>query len=159
MKIQLKSILPIFIVALLFASCSDDEVIDTEKPAIIVHEPHQEDAFAPGSELHVEASFTDNEELAAYKIEIHEDFDEHTHAILKTSHDLNPWNWEETFPIAAGLNSYDAVKHFQIPTEVNGMPISEGAYHLGIFVTDRSGNQQETFIKIHIETQTEEHVH
>lgn len=159
MKFQLKSILSIFIVALLFTSCSDDEVIDTEKPGITLLEPHNEDQIAPGDELHVEVTFTDNVELAAYKIEIHEDFDEHTHAVLKTSHDLNPWSEDKTFTIPAGKTSHQAIHSFSIPTEINGMHVSEGAYHLGIFATDTSGNQEEVFVTIHIESHTEEHVH
>ncbi len=159
MKIQLKHILPIFITAVLFTSCSDDDVIDTENPEITLLEPHNEDAFAPGSELLIDATFTDNVELAAYKIEIHEDFDDHTHAINKTSHDLNPWSYEETFTIGSGQTSHHAVHPITIPTEPNGMPVSEGAYHVGIFATDSSGNQTEIFVKIHIEAQAEEHVH
>ncbi len=160
MKTQIKSILPFFLAAVLFTSCSDDDtVVDTEKPQISVAEPHNLDEFTPGSELHIEATFTDNVELSSYKIEIHEDFDDHTHAINKTSHDINPWSLDETFTIPAGKTLYDAVHHFDIPTEINGNPISEGVYHLGIFVTDASGNQQEQFIEIHIETNTEEHTH
>jgi hypothetical protein len=160
MKTYLKSIIPFFIVAVLFTSCSDDDtVIDTEKPQIAVVEPHNEDEFAPGSELHIEASFTDNAELASYKIEIHEDFDGHTHAFYKSSQDLNPWSWEETFNIPSGRMSFDAVHHIDIPTEIDNMPVSEGAYHVGIFVTDTSGNQQEFFLEIHIEGDAEGHTH
>jgi hypothetical protein len=39
------------------------------------------------------------------------------------------------------------------------MPVSEGAYHVGIFVTDTSGNQQEFFLEIHIEGDEEGHTH
>lgn len=161
MKTQIKSILTIFIAAVLFTSCSDDDdaVIDTEKPQIAIIEPHDEDEFAPGSELHFEATFTDNVELASYKIEIHDDLDGHTHAINKSSHDLNPWSWEDTFTIPAGRTSFDAVHHIDIPAEIDGNPISEGVYHVGVFVTDASGNQQEHFIQIHIEANAEEHTH
>ncbi len=160
MKTLLRTFLPLFLAVLVFTSCSDDDtVIDTEKPVIAVHEPHAEDGFAPGSELHIEATFTDNVELASYKIEIHDDLDEHTHAITKSSHDLNPWSWEKDFTIPAGNTSFEAVHHIDIPTEFNEKPISEGAYHVGIYVTDTSGNQQEYFVEIHIETATEEHTH
>lgn len=153
MKTFLKSILPLFIVAAVFTSCSedDDAVIDTQKPEIAITEPHEEDAFAPGAELDLIAVFTDNVELGSYKIEIHEDFDSHTHAFNKTSQDLNPWSYEETVTIPVGQTSYEANQHIEIPAEINGNPISEGAYHLGIFVTDAAGNQSEAFLEIHIE--------
>ncbi len=110
MKTFLKSILPLFLVAAVFTSCSedDDAVIDTQKPEIAITEPHEEDAFAPGAELDLIAVFTDNVELGSYKIEIHEDFDSHTHAFNKTSQDLNPWSYEETVTIPAGQTSYEA---------------------------------------------------
>lgn len=160
MKITFNIFTLLFAVTVLFTSCSDDDtVIDTQKPAITIVEPHAEDAFAPGTELHFEAVFTDNVELSSYKIEIHDDFDEHTHATNKSSQDLNPWSYEETFTIPAGRTSFEAVQHIDIPAEKNGMPISEGVYHVGIFVTDKAGNQQEAFLEIHIEQITEEHTH
>lgn len=146
-----KSIIPFFIVSVLFTSCSDDDtVIDTEKPQISITEPHAEDAFAPGSEMDIMAVFTDNVELSSYKIEIHDDFDGHTHAVNKTQ-EVNPWSYEETFTIPSGQTSYEAHQHIDIPAELNGNPITEGYYHLGIFVTDAAGNQSEAFLQIHIE--------
>lgn len=160
MKTRFKTFIPLFIASILFISCSDDDtVIDTENPEITVIEPHPEDAIAPGSELHIEAILADNVGLSSYKIEIHDDLDEHTHAIYKTSHDLNPWSWEETFTIPGGLTSFEADHTITVPTEINETPISEGTYHIGIYVTDTSGNQQEIFVEIHIEANAEEHAH
>jgi hypothetical protein len=154
MKIKLKSIITLFVAAVFFTSCSsdDDATPDTQKPVITIAEPHNEDEFAPGSELHFEALFTDNVELRSYKIEIHDDFDDHTHAYTKSSHDVNPWSYEETFTIPAGRTSFDAEHHIDIPTHTNdGVAISEGRYHLGVFLTDAAGNQTEAFREIHIE--------
>lgn len=161
MNIRFKLFSSLLIAAILFTSCSedDDTVVDTSRPEITIVEPHAEDEIAPGNELHFEATFTDNVELASYKIEIHDDFDEHNHVMNKMAQDLNPWSYEQTFNIPAGQTSFDADHHIEIPAEINGNPISEGAYHLGVFVTDISGNQQEAFVEIHIEEHSEEHTH
>lgn len=140
--------------SLVLTACSDDDasVPDTEKPVISLMEPHDEEEFAPGEEIHFEALFTDNEELASYKIEIHNAFDDHTHAYLKSEeHEDNPWSYDMVFQIEPGNTTYEADQHIDIPTEINGEPISEGHYHFGVYVTDRAGNEQQAFLEIHIE--------
>lgn len=165
MKFKLNSILTLFIAAVFLTSCSsdDDATLDTEKPTISIIEPHNDDEIAPGGEIHFEALFTDNVALASYKIEIHDDFDDHTHAQVKSSHDLNPWSYEEVFQIPAGQTSFEADNHIEVPTTFNGQPISEGIYHLGVYVTDTSGNEEQAFVTIHIENdhgdEDEDHGH
>lgn len=156
MKIKLNSILTLIVAAVFLTSCSsDDDAPDTQKPTISIIEPHNDEELAPGSELHFEAVFTDNVGLASYKIEIHDDFDDHTHSVLKSSHDLNPWNFEQVFQIPAGQTRFEAVQHIDIPTMINGQPLSEGVYHLGVYVTDTSGNEEQAFLTIHIEDEHE----
>lgn len=151
MKINARLFLPVLLAAGLFTACSDDDdvIVDTEAPAITINEPHDDDEVAPGEELHFEAVFTDNVELGSYKIEIHDDFDDHDHAV-KSSHDVNPFHYEQDFTIPEGGTSFDAVHHIEIPTELDGAPLSEGAYHLSVFVTDAAGNQQEAFVDFEI---------
>ncbi|MFO7721139.1 MAG: DUF4625 domain-containing protein [Gillisia sp.] len=152
MNIKFNSILTLIVAAVFLTSCSsDDDARDTEKPTISIMEPHNDEEIAPGGELHFEAIFTDNVALASYKIEIHDDFDVHTHSILKSSDNLNPWSFEQVFQIPAGQRSFEAVHHIDIPTMINGQAISEGTYHLGIYVTDTSGNEEQAFLTIHIE--------
>lgn len=160
MKIQLKFILPVLMAAVLFTACSndDDNAVDTQKPTITILEPHDEEEIAPGEELHFEAVFTDNVELASYKIEIHNAFDDHTHSGLKGAED-NPWSFSQVYQIPAGRTTYEAVQHIDIPTMINGEPISEGAYHFGVYVTDTSGNEEQAFLEIHIENDSDGHAH
>lgn len=135
-------------------SCSndDDTVIDTIAPVIAISEPHDEDEFEPGASIHFNALFTDNVALASYKIEIHEDFDSHTHGATKQSKSQdNPWSYDKVFTIQAGQKSFTADHQILIPELINGNPISEGAYHLGVFVTDAAGNEAQAFLEIHIE--------
>lgn len=160
MKTQLRLFLPVFAAAVLLTSCSsDDDAVDTQKPTMTIVEPHDEEGIAPGGEIHFEALFADNVELASYKIEIHEDFDGHTHSLSKSSHQDNPWVWSQVFEIPESQTSFQAEQHIDVPTEVNGEPISEGAYHFGVFLTDTAGNEQQSFLEIHIESGDDDHDH
>ncbi|MBZ9730211.1 DUF4625 domain-containing protein [Salegentibacter sp. JZCK2] len=137
--------------SLLFASCSDDDtVIDTESPEITIMEPHDDEEIAPGGELHFEALFTDNVELASYKIDVHSNFDGHDHASLKQS-EGKTWSYSEVFQIEPGQTSFTAVQHIEVPETIDGMAISEGVYDVGVFVTDAAGNEAQAFVEVHIE--------
>lgn len=141
-------------VTFFITSCSedDDAVIDTQAPQINISEPHDEEEIAPGGEVHFDALFTDNVELASYKIEIHNSFDDHTHAVLKQEdHRDNPWSYSEVFNIPSGQSSFDAHHIIPVPAEIGGEPVSEGHYHFGVYVTDASGNESQAFLELHIE--------
>ncbi|WP_081912609.1 DUF4625 domain-containing protein [Salegentibacter sp. Hel_I_6] len=147
---------------LLFASCSDDDnnMLDTEAPEISIMEPHDEEEVAPGGEIHFDAIFTDNVELASYKIEVHNDFDGHTHASSKQAEsENNPWSYDEVFEIEPGNTSFEAHHHIPVPAEINGAAISEGHYHFGVFVTDAAGNESQAFLELHIEGDHDDHDH
>jgi hypothetical protein len=49
------------------------------------------------------------------------------------------------------IKTFEANHKIAVPTQINGMEISEGAYHVGIYVTDTSGNESQVFLEIHIE--------
>lgn len=144
--------------SLFLASCSedDDAIVDTQAPEISIVEPHDEEEIAPGGEVHIDALFTDNVELASYKIEIHNAFDDHTHSVLKQTAQDNPWSYSEIFEIPAGRTSFEAHDHIPVPAEINGQPISEGHYHFGIYVTDTAGNESQAFLELHIEGEHDE---
>lgn len=130
-----------------FQSCSsdDDSGVDTEKPVIILNVPTDHEAHLPGEELHLEADFSDNVELGSYKVEIHSAADGHEH---RGENAEGEWFYTQTAEIPAGLKITSIHEHIMIPTEVNGTPIAEGHYHLGIFLTDKAGNEQQLFIEI-----------
>ncbi|SMC41821.1 DUF4625 domain-containing protein [Moheibacter sediminis] len=134
--------------AITFQSCSSDDdngSVDTEKPVIVLNEPTDHEAFLPGSEIHLDADFSDNVELGSYKIEIHSAADGHEH---KGANAVGEWFYSETNQIEAGLRNTHIHKHIAVPTTVDGLPIVEGHYHLGIFLTDKAGNEQQHFIEI-----------
>ncbi len=162
MKTNLVYFFSIFSI-LFLASCSedDDSMPDNEAPEIEMLEPGEHEEITPGGEIHFDALFTDNEELASYKIEVHNSFDDHTHAEVKqASGEDNPWSYEEVFQIEPGQTSYEAHSHIGVPAEINGEPISEGHYHFGVFVTDAAGNESQAFVELHIEgDHDDEHDH
>ena len=131
-------------------SCSsdDDASVDTQKPVIVLNEPTNEQVFHAGEEIHVNAAFSDNVGLASYKIEIHSGGDGHTHD--KGANAGEAWFHNETHTIEGSPKNYTAVKHIPIPLTVNGAEIAEGHYHLGIFLVDTSGNEQQMFIEVEI---------
>lgn len=148
------------IAVMLLAACSsdDDATTDTEKPVITIEEPHDEEEVAPGGEIHFDALFTDNQELASYKIEIHNAFDGHTHSVLKQeSPEDNPWSFSQSYTIPPGEKSFEGHHHIEVPAEINGAPVSEGHYHFGVYVIDAAGNEAQAFLEIHIETGAEDH--
>lgn len=130
-----------------FQSCSsdDDSGVDTVKPVITLNVPIDHQAHLPGEELHLEADFYDNVELGSYKVEIHSAADGHEH---KNGNLVGEWYYTFTEQIPAGLKNMSIHEHIVVPTEVDGVPIVEGHYHLGIFLTDKAGNEQQHFIEI-----------
>lgn len=145
---NLRNITALLFVSLFILSCEkDDEVLDTTEPTVTISEPHNEDKFAPGAELHFEAVFTDNVALASYKIDIHFNGDGHAHK--STSEETHePWDFEHVGTLTG--DSQQVMEHFVIPTQVNGKPIEEGEYDLGVYTIDAAGNQSVVWRKIDI---------
>ncbi len=144
-KYIIASITIISIIGLQSCSSDDDSGIDTQKPVIVLNEPTGHQAYLPGEEIHIDADFSDNVELGSYKIEIHSAEDGHTHKVMD---EFAEWFYSETAQLGTGLQNAEIHKHVPIPTEIGGLPIEEGHYHLGIFLTDKAGNQQQLFIEI-----------
>ncbi|MDN3594913.1 DUF4625 domain-containing protein [Zunongwangia endophytica] len=137
-----------------FASCSsdDDNILDTEKPEITINDPVEDEAFAVGGELHFDVDLSDNDALSSYKVDIHNNFDGHTHSGVlnstvaigtKQATTVSPWSYNETFQIEGTPQTYHAHEHIQIPAE-----IAEGPYHLGITVVDASGNENQVYVQV-----------
>ncbi|MDR1357442.1 MAG: DUF4625 domain-containing protein, partial [Tannerellaceae bacterium] len=63
-----------------YVSCESG---DTTKPVINLIEPAQDDVLEIGESVHFEMEVSDNDQLREYKVEIHSNFDHHTHATLR----------------------------------------------------------------------------
>ena len=124
------------IAALGFACDNDDDddnvVRDTVKPVITLEEPHNDDEFDLGTDMHVEGKIVDNSGLAEFKIDIHNANDGHDHG-GKTG---SEWEFEQTYTIS-GLE-WEFHEDIEIPSTADS-----GIYHVIIVALDAAGNQSE----------------
>ena len=86
-----------------FTSCANEES-DNEKPLIVLTSPAEEEAVLPGSDIYFEATLSDNEALASYKVNIHGVFDGHTHnaavsGAIRNDHAVSSDNGVEIYGI------------------------------------------------------------
>jgi len=147
-----------FIISTLFAgilllgACSEDkEEFDTEAPTISVEYPAPCAIEKFGDMIRLKANLSDNEGLGSYKLNIHHNFDHHTHGNhqevcemdeIKTA--TNPFlkDWSANLP---NEKSMVLDTSFQLPADMQG-----GDYHALLYVTDINGNQSWTGISIKI---------
>jgi hypothetical protein len=136
-----------FIVSILITGSCDNNTKDEELPVI---DMSAQDAFPlncttvyRGESFTFKARFTDNVELGSYSIEMHNNFDHHTHSTsvvecelspIKTA--VNPLLFINEFSIPQGLKDYTATVTINVPATVD-----TGDYHFMIRVTDKSGWQ------------------
>jgi len=149
----MKKTLPIIIVSFLFSFCNDRKKIhpdsnnNTSKPTIIVVSKNIPtitkylcDAsfsnvlkITTGSTLQIQFHFKGSNSLSQYKIDVHNNFDCHSHGRISAS---NPWNV---------LNIVDVSGKDVSVTETLIIPsnASVGNYHLMIKLIDELGNEAE----------------
>lgn len=142
-----RSLIALAMTALLFA-CGEDEkpLIDTEYPEIVVTEdsfPLQCSVLERGSTVEFKALFTDNKELGGFSLDIHHNFDHHTHSTEVNDCDsdpikaaVNPMLFINTYAIPAGLTEYEGTAELEIPEDID-----PGDYHFLIRLTDQEGWQ------------------
>jgi hypothetical protein len=119
----------------LFNACDEG---DTEKPVINLIEPEEGAQLAIGNDhgVHFEMKLSDNDALNSYRVEIHNNFDGHEHAALR-SDEPDPFFYDSTFTDVHGKKNADIHHHaIRIPVGV-----AEGDYHLVVYCLDLSGNE------------------
>ena len=91
-------------------------------------------------------------ELGSFNLEVHNNFDHHTHSTEAgecrqdpVKQPVNPWIFNQDYPIPAGETVYEANLRIPIPADVD-----PGEYHFMIRVTDASGWQQLRSVSIRI---------
>jgi hypothetical protein len=141
--------------ALALVSCTETE-IDEEKPTITVNYsggfPQTCENLSRGQSYTIKAKVADNLELASYSIEMHHNFDHHTHDDQEDPCELepittaiNPLNFTESDQLPEGLTSYEMLVDLVIPDGVD-----TGDYHLALSVTDVTGWQARTSVDVKI---------
>ena len=108
--------------------------------------------FTRGALLPFAYAFSDDVELGSYNLEIHNNFDHHTHSteagecqqepVKKPEH---PWIYNQSFEIPAGSTVFEASHSISIPSDID-----PGEYHFMIRVTDASGWQEIKSVAIRI---------
>ncbi|UOB17466.1 DUF4625 domain-containing protein [Abyssalbus ytuae] len=140
------------------SSCSGDDSADKDetKPEITINYnegfPQACDQLARGETYHFRAMITDNMELASYSLDIHNNFDHHTHddqgaqcELDPVKEAVNPMIFMENYSVSEGLTSYEINIEITVPNEVD-----TGDYHCTYSVTDKTGWQSRTSIDIKI---------
>lgn len=138
----LKSIIVLFFIFTIACSNSDKN-IDTEKPTIDMANgfPTNCVVIKRGEPFTFKALFKDNQALAAYSIDIHNNFDHHTHSteiepcdLLPKKKPITPFKLIKTYTIEGNPKSYEAQQNFVIGKEYDA-----GDYHFHIKIVDGEG--------------------
>lgn len=140
----------------LFNACSkDDDQVDEVKPTITTIYsngfPQPCAVLQRGETYSLRAMASDNVGLASYSIDLHNNFDHHTH----DNHDVecvldplkspvNPFIYIENGTIG-NQQSYEIIHEITIPDDID-----VGDYHFQMSVTDVTGWQSRTFVDIKI---------
>ena len=103
------SIISILFFSFLFVSCSKEDEGDTIKPVIDLLEPEEGAILRIGSShgVHFEMNLHDNEAIASYKINIHNNFDGHSHTRASEAGITKPFTFERTYTDKAGQAARD----------------------------------------------------
>lgn len=129
-------------------SSDDDDTKDMSKPVIntkdIVAVPTNCEVYKRGDVIPFNSLFTDDTELGAYNIEIHQNFDHHTHSTSSVECQMDekkdpvkPWTYNQDFSIPSGQKSFTARHDIAIPADID-----PGDYHFMVRLTDCAGWQQ-----------------
>ena len=120
--------------------------IDTEYPVIDITAessfPKQCSVVKRGETFMFLASVSDNAELGSVSVDIHHNFDHHTHSTeVESCGDLEPIKTPikpflliKSYPITAGLKAYDVQQEIAVPSDVD-----PGDYHFMIRLTGQGG--------------------
>jgi len=144
--------------SLFIASCSsdNDSVRDEERPTITINYnagfPQACETLQRGETYTFTARVTDNQALASYSLDLHHNFDHHTHDDQGATCDLepvktavNPLIYMENFSLADRPTEYEIQIEVSIPEDID-----TGDYHCSYSVTDETGWQSRTSVDIKI---------
>lgn len=146
MKI-LKLLFIIILFAAVFSSCKEDEDADQTTPTIDLTAvdafPQQCDKLYRGETFTFIATFTDNEALGSYSLDIHNNFDHHSHTTEveectpgPDQTPINPFLLIDGYEIPGEPQAFTTHLEITIPEDVD-----PGDYHFMIRVVDVNGWQ------------------
>ncbi|MCD7975685.1 MAG: DUF4625 domain-containing protein [Tannerellaceae bacterium] len=127
----------LLVASTLFVSCDDG---DTTKPVINLISPAEGAHLKIGntSGVHFEAEFSDDEMLGSYKIDIHNNFDDHGHGTKSESEEKKTVDFEYSGNWDLSGYKNTTVHHHDIKIPENATP---GKYHMVVYCLDKAGNE------------------
>lgn len=151
-----KYLISITALLLILWSCSGDNDQQVSKPVI---DMSSESAFPQncvtlyrGESFEFRALFTDEQELGSFNLEIHNNFDHHSHSTDDVDCELGdkkkpvkPFIYNKDFKIPPGQTSYHATAKIDIPADID-----TGDYHFMVRVTNSAAWQEIKGISIKI---------
>lgn len=135
---QFKLFLTVLAVAAFVYACDKSDE-DTVKPLIEIDEPSDGDTMFIGYDVHLEMELSDNEKLKSYKVDIHNDFDDHGHN--KSGSADAAWTFTKSWDVSGLKNTHVHHHEISVPVTINGSPIAKGKYHFMVYCTDEAGNE------------------
>lgn len=131
-------------------ACSENVDIDTEKPVIDLTSqdafPLNGDTLYFGETFTLKAHFSDNQELGSYSVDIHNNFDHHSHSTEVDDFELdsvktpvNPFTMIQDYNIPAKSQMYEAELEIALPQDNTSGTYDAGDYHFMISLTDHEG--------------------
>lgn len=134
-----------------FAACSSSDG-DNQAPAIKLIAPAEGAKLQIGKDVHFDMEVADNEKVASYKVDIHNNFDNHQHS--RANKEEKPFSFNKSWPV----NKKQAKIHHHEIVIPEG--VKAGNYHLMVFVTDEAGNESHVTRNIVLVTEGgEDHHH
>lgn len=149
MKIFKIVVIPV-VLLFLFNSCKKEQEIDKQKPEIDLSFsdafPVNCDTLYFGESFNFRVLFSDNIELGSYSIDIHNNFDHHSHSTEVTECDLdpikesiNPFTFIQDYSIPTRSKEYETNLSISISSGNSDGSFDEGDYHFFISLTDKEG--------------------
>lgn len=142
------SIIVIVLGAIFIGSCKKNQ--DEQEPGILMVSPINCDSILQGQFLNLKATFTDNEELAKYAVDIHHNFNHGSYAASDQGCDFgpdktpfNPFKYAVVEEIPHGLKSYSTDFNILIPEGTD-----KGDYFLVVYAQDKQGLQSRYSISL-----------
>jgi len=141
----------LFGVALFILACTDPVEIDTEKPSIDISfvdafPAHCSDTLYFGEAFTLQVRFLDNAELGSYSVDVHHNFDHHSHSTSFMECELdpvkspvNPYTSIQDFDLPEGQTEFETDQLITIPASDSHGAFDEGDYHFSINLVDKEG--------------------
>ncbi|RXG22539.1 DUF4625 domain-containing protein [Leeuwenhoekiella aequorea] len=137
-------------------SSDNDTIKDEEKPTITINYdggfPQVCESLQRGETYTFRARLADNEALASYSLDLHHNFDHHTHddqgatcSLDAKKESVKPFIYMENFSLDGARKEFEIEIKILIPTDID-----TGDYHCSFSVTDEVGWQSRTSVDIKI---------